>query len=131
MLLLSTFSSHLDTNFPILSYVVIKVLNLDNEIVGDINIESSNPPKRKCRTSKSQVKPKGRGKNNSEIVFSDEYVVERIINKRLNDMGEVECRIKWAEFDHDQNTWEHHCNVFCTNEIVKFENKVMNNVEKQ
>ncbi|CAF1175604.1 unnamed protein product [Adineta steineri] len=51
----------------------------------------------------------------------DIYVVEKILNKRILENGEIEYFIKWYGYDEDDATWEPEENVFCKDLIKLYE----------
>ena len=54
----------------------------------------------------------------------DIYVVEKILNKRILDNGEIEYYLKWFGYDEIDSTWEPEENVFCKDLIDLYEKKV-------
>ncbi|CAF3613925.1 unnamed protein product [Rotaria socialis] len=54
----------------------------------------------------------------------DIYVVEKILNKRILENGEVEYFIKWFGYTEDEATWEPEENVFCKDLIRLYEQSV-------
>ena len=65
--------------------------------------------------------------DSSLVCFSmadDIYVVERILNKRVLDNGEIEYFLKWFGYDEDDATWEPEENVFCKDLIKLYERSV-------
>ncbi|UJR32070.1 hypothetical protein I4U23_019538 [Adineta vaga] len=56
----------------------------------------------------------------------DIYVVERILNKRILENGEIEYFLKWFGYDEDDATWEPEENVFCKDLIKLFERTIEN-----
>lgn len=57
----------------------------------------------------------------------DIYVVERILNKRVLESGEIEYYLKWFGYSEDEATWEPEENVFCKDLIALYEKSVNNN----
>lgn len=51
----------------------------------------------------------------------DIYVVEKILNRRTVDNGQVEYFLKWFGYDEDDATWEPEENVFCKDLIEQYE----------
>ena len=106
------------------------VITEENTEIGDIILENTKTINRTKKECKNVRKVKGKkGKNDQDIEYANEYTVERIINKRQNSDGTVQYRIKWCEYDESQNTWENVENIFCSNLIAEFENKVSKNKE--
>ena len=54
----------------------------------------------------------------------DIYVVEKILNKRILENGEIEYFLKWFGYNDDDSTWEPEENVFCKDLILLYENNV-------
>ncbi|CAF1297924.1 unnamed protein product [Adineta ricciae] len=54
----------------------------------------------------------------------DIYVVEKILNKRVLENGEIEYFLKWFGYDEDDATWEPEENVFCKDLIKLYERSV-------
>lgn len=51
----------------------------------------------------------------------DIYVVEKILDRRQLDNGQVEYLIKWFGYDRVDATWEPEENVFCKDLIDQYE----------
>ncbi|XP_017475763.1 PREDICTED: heterochromatin protein 1-like [Rhagoletis zephyria] len=49
------------------------------------------------------------------------FLVEKILDKRINDRGVVEYYLKWRNFPSGQNSWEPVDNLSCVSLIKKFE----------
>ena len=79
------------------------------------------------------MKKRKRNKFNNEIVFEDEYYVEKIADKRINEDDTVQYLIKWKNFDEDQNSWELDKDIFCRDLITEFEirNRVVDVVNQE
>jgi hypothetical protein len=54
----------------------------------------------------------------------DIYVVEKILNKRILENGEIEYYLKWFGYEEDDATWEPEENVFCKDLIQVYEKNV-------
>ena len=54
----------------------------------------------------------------------DIYVVERILDKRVLENGEIEYLLKWFGYDEDEATWEPEENVFCKDLIELYERSI-------
>ena len=61
----------------------------------------------------------------SNEMADDIYIVERILNKRILDNGEIEYFLKWFGYDEDDATWEPEENVFCKILIQLYEKNVI------
>lgn len=66
-------------------------------------------------------------KSNSEDLQEEEYVVERIIDKRTV-KGKIEYYLKWKGYNDNENTWEPKENLDCPDLIEAFEKEL---AEKQ
>ena len=51
----------------------------------------------------------------------DEFEVEAVLDRRINQMGKTEYLIKWVGYSSDENTWEETTNLFCPEKIRAFE----------
>ncbi|CAF0741339.1 unnamed protein product [Adineta steineri] len=61
----------------------------------------------------------------------DIYVVEKILNKKILDNGQIEYFIKWFGYDEEDATWEPEENVFCKDLIEQYErNLTLNDIQK-
>ena len=112
----------------------ISVTDNENVRIGDIVLESKFPTKTKSKKSKDKSTSKPEIKRNVDIIYDDEYEVEKILNKRMVD-NKTQYLIKWRGYDHNENTWERIENIFCLDEIERFENRLkfersLENIEK-
>ena len=71
---------------------------------------------------KTKNKPKYRKKpiKNKDIVFDNEYYVDKIFNKRIDKNGNTEFLIKWRNYDMADCSWEREEDVFCSGLIEEF-----------
>ena len=60
----------------------------------------------------------------SDIVFKDEYFVESIEDKRVDENGNVQYKLKWKDYDSSYNSWENKENLYCDALIESFESKM-------
>jgi len=51
----------------------------------------------------------------------DIYVVEKILDKRIDENGQTEYFLKWFGYDDEDATWEPEENVFCKDLIELYE----------
>ena len=107
------------------------VVDQDYNEIGDVitlyniaeNIETR-PSKRNGKSKRTKInKPSTKGKNHPDIIYDNEYVVEKIINKRILN-GKTQYRIKWLEYANEHNTWEDKENIFCHEKIQDFEKQL-------
>ena len=85
------------------------IIDQNGNIIGDIENEKSEN-KLRCRN-----KP-----INKEIVFDNEYYVDKIFNKRTDKKGKTEFLIKWRNYDLTDCSWENEEDVFCSGLIKDF-----------
>jgi len=61
----------------------------------------------------------------------DIYVVEKILNKRIIENGQIEYFLKWFGYDEEDATWEPEENVFCKDLIEQYESNQIQDECKQ
>jgi len=52
---------------------------------------------------------------------NDEFVVEKVVNKRISSTGKVEYLLKWKGYEHTDNTWEYEDRLNCKELIKEYE----------
>ena len=58
---------------------------------------------------------------NQEELEPKEYIVERVVDKRITVDGKIEYFLKWKDWDDSTNTWEPEEHIHCKSLIAKFE----------
>ena len=68
---------------------------------------------------------------NQEELEPKEYIVERVVDKRITVDGKIEYFLKWKDWDDSTNTWEPEEQIHCKSLIAKFEqeNKQLKRIE--
>ena len=72
-----------------------------------------------------------RSKNHNVAIEDDEeeeFVVEKIIDKRKGPHGKIQYLIKWKGYENKDNSWEPIDNIYCDDMITEFENEQKNKV---
>jgi len=101
--------------------------NILNEEKSEVDIIQKNKERTPKRKRKSP-------ENKNSIKSEEEYIVERIISKRVSKSGKVEYLLKWQDYSDDENTWEPRENLGCKEMITNFEKdltkKLLNKSDK-
>lgn len=58
-----------------------------------------------------------------KLTGNEDFVVEKIITKCINDNGKTEYLLKWKGYGDEDNTWEEADNLTCKDQIAEFERK--------
>jgi len=51
-------------------------------------------------------------------VLPDFYLVEKILDKKINESGTVEYYVKWENYSSSENTWEPECNLSTAKKMI-------------
>ncbi|CAL8085689.1 unnamed protein product [Orchesella dallaii] len=54
----------------------------------------------------SPTEPAGTGDQNGIVLEEGQFVVEKVLKKRVIEGGKVLYLLKWKDYGHDENTWE-------------------------
>ena len=100
--------------------------------------ENENLSKLRRKQRKSKRTPTGNSpqfdtllQNQKSTKTGVEFVVEKILNKRVVRGGKVQYLLQWQGYDSRYNTWEPRDNIDCIEMIDKFEKQYSDNIEKQ
>lgn len=61
----------------------------------------------------------------------EEYVVEKIVDKRVKNHGKIEYLLKWKGWGSEHNTWEPIEHIYCRHKIKQFEQKIKSKKDKK
>ena len=69
--------------------------------------------------------------NSSNKTLVEEYVVEKVVNKRVKNHGKIEYLLKWKGYGSEHNTWEPIEHIYCRHKIKQFEQKLKAKKDKK
>lgn len=70
-------------------------------------------------------------RNTSKKAIVEEYVVEKIVDKRVKNHGKIEYLLKWKGYGSEHNTWEPIEHIYCRHKIKQFEQKIKAKKDKK
>ncbi|KAL5269132.1 hypothetical protein ACHWQZ_G002829 [Mnemiopsis leidyi] len=71
------------------------------------------------------------GKRKNNVAPSQNFVVEKVLDRYIDELGNKWFYLKWLGYPEDQSTWEPEQNVDCTGLIREFERKFNKKVPKK
>ena len=75
--------------------------------------------------------PQNTSQNSSNKTLVEEYVVEKVVNKRVKNHGKIEYLLKWKGYGSEHNTWEPIEHIYCRHKIKQFEQKLKAKKDKK
>lgn len=82
-------------------------------------------------SSVAEFSPPNTVQNSSNKTLVEEYVVEKVVNKRVKNHGKIEYLLKWKGYGSEHNTWEPIEHIYCRHKIKQFEQKLKAKKDKK
>ena len=82
-------------------------------------------------SSVAEFSPTNTVQNSSNKTLVEEYVVEKVVNKRVKNHGKIEYLLKWKGYGSEHNTWEPIEHIYCRHKIKQFEQKLKAKKDKK
>ena len=81
--------------------------------------------------SASEFSPPSTVQNSTKKNLVEEYVVEKVVDKRVKNHGKIEYLLKWKGYGSEHNTWEPIEHIYCRHKIKQFEQKIKAKKDKK
>ena len=82
-------------------------------------------------TSKDVLSSTNAKKGAKKETSEEEYVVEKVVDKRIRNHGKIEYLLKWKGWGSEHNTWEPTEHIYCRHKIKQFEQKLQLKKDKK